>query len=94
LVSDKSAPLIYEAQDLEVPKSACQYVWVISGVMSVILVIVALLMTAYTALLRGRIVGRNLFRFNRNVGAMWLGRPFLMIRGMMAIVILSTTLSE
>ncbi|RHX99357.1 hypothetical protein DYB37_002008 [Aphanomyces astaci] len=29
LVSDKSAPLIYEAQDLEVPKSACQYVWVI-----------------------------------------------------------------
>ncbi|ETV79659.1 hypothetical protein H257_06912 [Aphanomyces astaci] len=81
LVSDKSAPLIYEAQDLE-------------AIMSVILVIVGLLMTAYTALLRGRIVGRNLFRFNCNVGAMWLGRPFLMIRGMMAIVILSTTLSE
>ncbi|RHY45245.1 hypothetical protein DYB34_010641 [Aphanomyces astaci] len=90
LVSDKSAPLMYEAQGLEVPKSACQYVWVISAIMSVILVIVGLIMTAYTALLRGRIVGRNLFQFNRIVGAVWLGRPFLMIRGMTAIVLLST----
>ncbi|RHZ02035.1 hypothetical protein DYB35_005787 [Aphanomyces astaci] len=90
LVSDKSPPLINEAQYLEVPKTACQYVWVVSAIVSVILVIVGFVMTTYTALLRGRIVGRNLFQFNRIVGAVWIGRPFLMIRGMTAIVLLST----
>ncbi|RHY71717.1 hypothetical protein DYB38_003240 [Aphanomyces astaci] len=90
LVSDKATPLINEAQYLEVPKSACQYVWVVSAIVSVILVIVGFVMTTYTALLRGRIVGRNLFQFNRIVGAVWIGRPFLMIRGMTAIVLLST----
>ncbi|CAK4407173.1 unnamed protein product, partial [Aphanomyces euteiches] len=35
--------------------------------------------------------GRNLFQFNRVVGPVWLGRPLLLVRGMTAIVLLSTS---
>ncbi|RHY13745.1 hypothetical protein DYB32_010903, partial [Aphanomyces invadans] len=91
LVSDKYDPIINEARALEVPKSACQYLWVVSVVVSVVLLSVGTLVTLYSMYLRGRIVGRNLFRFNRIVGAVWLGRPFLLVRGMTAVVVLSTS---
>ncbi|RHY40700.1 hypothetical protein DYB30_006626 [Aphanomyces astaci] len=91
LVSNKYAPVINQAHALEVPKSACQYLWVVSVVVSAILVSVGAIFTGYTVLVRVRIVGRNLFRFNRIVGAVWLGRPLLLVRGMTAVVLLSTS---
>ncbi|CAK4473296.1 unnamed protein product, partial [Aphanomyces euteiches] len=91
LISNKYSPVIMQAQPLEVPKSACQYLWVISVVVSTVLVIVGALISFYSLLLRGRIVGRNLFKFNRVVGAVWLGRPLLVVRGMTAIILLSTS---
>ncbi|RHY57773.1 hypothetical protein DYB30_007295 [Aphanomyces astaci] len=90
LISDKYKSNIHEAQVLEVPHSSSQYLSVISIAVSVISVVVGILVAIYTVILRGRIVGRNLFQFNRIVGAVWLGRPFLLLRGMTAIIVLST----
>ncbi|KAH9139167.1 hypothetical protein AeRB84_016558 [Aphanomyces euteiches] len=91
LISNKYDPIVIQAQSLEVPKSSCQYLWVISLVVSSILVVVGVFVSFYCFLLRGRIVGRNIFQFNRVVGAVWLGRPFLMVRGMTAVILLSSS---
>ncbi|RHY16586.1 hypothetical protein DYB25_004146, partial [Aphanomyces astaci] len=91
VVSNTYDPIINEAGALEVPKSACQYLWIISVTVSAILVSVGAIFTGYTVLMRFRIVGRNLFRFNRIVGVVWLGRPLLLVRGMTAVVLLSTS---
>ncbi|ETV73274.1 hypothetical protein H257_11815 [Aphanomyces astaci] len=91
VVSNTYDPIINEAGALEVPKSACHYLWIISVTVSAILVSVGAIFTFYTVLMRFRIVGRNLFRFNRIVGAVWLGRPLLLVRGMTAVVLLSTS---
>ncbi|KAH9109197.1 hypothetical protein AeMF1_015701, partial [Aphanomyces euteiches] len=91
LISNKYDPIVIQAQSLEVPKSSCQYLWVISVVVSSILVVVGVFVSFYCFLLRGRIVGRNIFQFNRVVGAVWLGRPFLMVRGMTAVILLSSS---
>ncbi|KAH9111271.1 hypothetical protein AeMF1_014160 [Aphanomyces euteiches] len=91
LISNKYDPILNQAQSLEVPKSSCQYLWAISVMVSSILVLVGILVSLYSFLLRGRIVGRNIFQFNRVVGAVWLGRPLLLVRGMTAVILLSTS---
>ncbi|KAF0720155.1 Aste57867_510 [Aphanomyces stellatus] len=91
LLSNKYNPTINQAQALEVPKSACQYLWVVSAVVSSILGFVAILVATYSFLIRGRVVGRNLLHFNRIGGSVWLGRPFMMVRGMTAIILLSSS---
>ncbi|KAF0696438.1 hypothetical protein As57867_012758, partial [Aphanomyces stellatus] len=91
LMSDPYTPNINQAQALEVPQSACQYLWVVSAMVSTFLVVVWVLVLAYSLLLRGRIVGRNLFQFNRIAGSVWVGRPLLLVRGMTAIILLSTS---
>ncbi|KDO21070.1 hypothetical protein SPRG_13863 [Saprolegnia parasitica CBS 223.65] len=52
---------------------------------------VGALVTVYALKTRLRVVGRNLFFFHRAVGAVWIGRPFLLLRSMVAIAILSTS---
>ncbi|KAF0705253.1 hypothetical protein As57867_007063, partial [Aphanomyces stellatus] len=91
LVSNKYVPVINKAREVEVPRSACQYLWVASVIVSVVLFVVAILSTLYAGLARFRIVGRNLFQINRIVGAVWLGRPLLLLRGMTALVLFSTS---
>ncbi|KAF0728987.1 hypothetical protein Ae201684P_003623 [Aphanomyces euteiches] len=91
LISNKYDSIVNQAQGLEVKKSACQYLWVISVVVSTILLFVGCILTFYCLFLRFRMVGRNLFQFNRVVGPVWLGRPLLLVRGMTAIVLLSTS---
>ncbi|CAK4609799.1 unnamed protein product, partial [Aphanomyces euteiches] len=91
LISDKYSPMIIQAQALEVSKNACQYLWVVSVVVSYILVAVGILVLVYSFYLRARVVGRNFFQFNRIVGAVWLGRALLIVRGMTALILLSTS---
>ncbi|KAG9398805.1 hypothetical protein AC1031_014122 [Aphanomyces cochlioides] len=71
LISNKYDSIVNQAQGLEVTKSACQYLWVISVVVSTILLFVGFIITFYCLFLRFRIVGRNLFQFNRVVGPVW-----------------------
>ncbi|KAH9159917.1 hypothetical protein LEN26_002105 [Aphanomyces euteiches] len=91
LISDKYSPVINEAQPLEVPTSSCQYLWSVPVVVSTIIFFVGLIVIFYSFLLHGRIVGRNLFQFNRVVGAVWLGRPILLVRSLTAIILLCTS---
>ncbi|KAH9121531.1 hypothetical protein LEN26_010620 [Aphanomyces euteiches] len=91
LMSDKYDPIIDEAQKLEIPNNACRYLWGVTVVVTAVLVSVGFLVGIYTLLLRGRIVGRNLFQFNRVVGAVWVSRPLLFVRSLTAIILLSTS---
>ncbi|CAK4623363.1 unnamed protein product, partial [Aphanomyces euteiches] len=80
LISDKYNPIVNQAQALEVTKSACTYLWVISVVLTTMLIIVGVLVLGHSFYLRGRVVGRNFFQFNRIVGSVWVGRSLLMVR--------------
>ncbi|KAH9150257.1 hypothetical protein AeRB84_006868, partial [Aphanomyces euteiches] len=91
LISNKNDPIVDEAQILEIPNSACKYLWAVAVVVTSVLVLVGVFVTCYSIHLRGRVVGRNLFQFNRVVGAVWLSRPLLFVRGLTAIILLSTS---
>ncbi|KAF0720156.1 Aste57867_511 [Aphanomyces stellatus] len=91
LISNTYAPQVIQAQGLEVPKSACQYLLVVSKVVTAVLIVVGVIITTYSCLLKCRIVGRNLLHFNRIAGSVWLGRPFMAVRGMTAIILLSSS---
>ncbi|KAF0697804.1 Aste57867_11519 [Aphanomyces stellatus] len=45
----------------------------------------------YAALERFSIAGRNLLQFNRVAGLVWIGRPLLLLRGLTAALVLSTS---
>ncbi|OQR95176.1 hypothetical protein ACHHYP_00239 [Achlya hypogyna] len=47
--------------------------------------------TVYAVLTRLRFNGRNLWRFNRVVGGVWLGRPLMALRGISALVLMSSS---
>ncbi|KAH9193754.1 hypothetical protein AeNC1_004267 [Aphanomyces euteiches] len=91
LLSDIYEPFVNLADPLEVTKNACQYLWMISVLVSSAMLFVGIVVSSYIVVDRGRFVGRNLLYFNRIVGAVWLGRPLLLLRGITAIILLSTT---
>ncbi|KAF0688427.1 Aste57867_19943 [Aphanomyces stellatus] len=80
------------ANTVELPQSACKYLWIVCIYVSLVLVTVLLLVLVYGSLVAQFAVdGRNLFFSNRLVGGSWIGRPFLFVRGMTAILILATS---
>ncbi|KAF0687654.1 Aste57867_20638 [Aphanomyces stellatus] len=91
LVSDAYAPFPAQAQPLEIPRTACQYLWYLSLYVSACLLSVGFLLLAYGAAESFSIAGRSLLQFNRLVGAVWVGRPFLVLRGMTALILMSTS---
>ncbi|KAH9124348.1 hypothetical protein LEN26_009724, partial [Aphanomyces euteiches] len=91
VISDKNQPIIDEAQSLDIPVSACQYLWAVVIVVTTVQLFVGSMITLYYLLLRGRIIGRNLFQFNRVVGTVWLNRPLLFVRGLTAVILLSSS---
>ncbi|CAK4861395.1 unnamed protein product [Aphanomyces euteiches] len=91
LLSNKYVPLVTQAQALEVTKNACQYLWAVSVVVAFMLVLVGVLVLVQSVFLRGRVVGRNFFHFNRMAGGVWLGRSLLLVRGTTAVILLSTS---
>ncbi|KDO20573.1 hypothetical protein SPRG_13604 [Saprolegnia parasitica CBS 223.65] len=58
---------------------------------SAVLIGVGLLSILYGLSLRGQLVAANLLYFNRFVGAVWVGRPLLLLRGFAAALLLSTS---
>ncbi|OQR96369.1 hypothetical protein ACHHYP_16011 [Achlya hypogyna] len=61
---------------------------------SVVLAGVALLCSACAISIDLRVRSANLWRFNRVVGAVWIGRPLLFVRGCTALLLLSTAPTE
>ncbi|OQR83109.1 hypothetical protein ACHHYP_15089, partial [Achlya hypogyna] len=74
-------------QPLEVATTMIFYLVVST---TVYLLGVGALIVIYALRTRGHIVGRNLLRFNRLAGSVWVGRNLLLMRGMSAVLILST----
>ncbi|OQS00784.1 isoamyl acetate-hydrolyzing esterase 1, partial [Achlya hypogyna] len=74
-------------QPLEVATTTIFYLVVST---TVYLLGVGVLIVVYVLRTRGNIVGRNLLRFNRLAGSVWVGRNLLLMRGMSAVLILST----
>ncbi|KAF0688422.1 Aste57867_19938 [Aphanomyces stellatus] len=80
------------ASAAELPQKACQYLWIVSIYISSVVVSVLLLVLVYGSLVaRFDVDGRNLLFCNRLVGGSWVGRPFLFVRGMTAVFVLSTS---
>ncbi|KAF0719128.1 hypothetical protein As57867_001265, partial [Aphanomyces stellatus] len=75
---------------LELPQSACYYVWYITVYITFVLLGIAVLIFLCGFWIKFQMHGRKLFQFNRVVGSIWIGRPFLLVRGMTAVVVLST----
>ncbi|RHY79621.1 hypothetical protein DYB31_014155, partial [Aphanomyces astaci] len=89
LLSTAYVDHVYVPSNLEVPQRACKYVWYISVYVTFVLGGVAVILVMYA--LGVATPGRPLLHFNRVVGCTWIGRPFLLVRGVAAIVMLSTS---
>ncbi|KAF0698948.1 hypothetical protein As57867_010399, partial [Aphanomyces stellatus] len=81
----------FSANVQELPRNACTYLWFICVYTSASLVFAMCLVLVYGAMARFQVDVRNLFQCNRIIGGSWIGRPFLCIRGITAIVVLSTS---
>ncbi|KAF0696488.1 Aste57867_12762 [Aphanomyces stellatus] len=90
LITEASDRFHTTANHLELPRRACQYIWYLSIYVTGLLCLVGCLVLYYSCMARGQVRGALLFQFNRVVGSVWLGRPLLSLRGMTAIVVLST----
>ncbi|KAF0712590.1 Aste57867_4777 [Aphanomyces stellatus] len=91
LVSMEYSLQPFAPSSLEIPQSAGRYLKVLALYATGMFGVVALVMLLYTAHSKGRVLGRNLFRFNRVAGSVWVGRIFLFLRGMTAVCLLGTS---
>ncbi|RHY27343.1 hypothetical protein DYB32_006849 [Aphanomyces invadans] len=78
------------ANPMEMPSHACKYIWYISVYITFTLMGVGVLAIVYASVNRLHFHGRHLLQFNRVVGSVWIGRPMLFVRGMTAMIVLST----
>ncbi|KAF0698990.1 Aste57867_10412 [Aphanomyces stellatus] len=94
LMSDFYDPVALPANPLELPQTASRYIWYISCYVTMVLGVVAMLVLVQAMVAQSfpRYVSIY-FVFNRIAGAVWVGRPFQFLRGMTALVLLSTSSS-
>ncbi|KAF0703085.1 Aste57867_7699 [Aphanomyces stellatus] len=78
------------ANPLSVPRSACSYIWYIIVYVTFVLLVIGAALFVSGAMAKFNVTGASLFHYSRVVGSVWIGRPMLLVRGMTAIVILST----
>ncbi|EQC26768.1 hypothetical protein SDRG_15418 [Saprolegnia diclina VS20] len=90
LLTDSQSPLSQATQAWEVPGNIAQYLH--SGVLYVtgVMIAVASLAFVYILVLRGHFEGWNMLELGRVGGIVWVGRPFLLLRSVTAMVVLST----
>ncbi|OQR83970.1 hypothetical protein ACHHYP_14070 [Achlya hypogyna] len=89
VISNEYPPLHYGTPADEL-KQATKAFYYLCAYTSAVLVFVSGLCTVYGTASRFRIVGRNLWRFNRVAASVWIGRPLLLVRGGTALLLLST----
>ncbi|KAF0715651.1 Aste57867_3278 [Aphanomyces stellatus] len=90
LVSKQYTPRSFQSDPLQIPTRFCHVIdlllWYMNGVLAAVLV-----GSSISALFRrGHHVGSNLFFCHPVVGVVWMGRPLLLLRGMVAMATLST----
>ncbi|KAG9397731.1 hypothetical protein AC1031_017960 [Aphanomyces cochlioides] len=91
LMSARSEYLQFAANPLELPQTACHYFWNFMIYVCGLTTLFVLLVFIYSVQVKFDVDGFNLFQFNRVFGSVWVGRPLLLLRGLTAIIILSTS---
>ncbi|EQC34277.1 hypothetical protein SDRG_08050 [Saprolegnia diclina VS20] len=90
LITDYQPPLSQATQAWQVPSNIARYlragVLYVTGVMMAI----AGLATVYIMISHGALEGWNMLELGRVGGIVWVGRPFLLLRSVTAMVVLST----
>ncbi|KAF0699574.1 Aste57867_9862 [Aphanomyces stellatus] len=81
---------VFAADQLSIPNRFSYFVWLLMLYMCIVSATVLLVALAYAVWTRGSFCGRNLAFFSPVVGIVWMGRPLLFVRGVTAIVMLST----
>ncbi|KAG9397709.1 hypothetical protein AC1031_020289 [Aphanomyces cochlioides] len=69
----------------------CHYFWNFMIYVCGLTTLFVLLVFIYSVQVKFDVDGFNLFQFNRVFGSVWVGRPLLLLRGLTAIIILSTS---
>ncbi|KAF0692710.1 Aste57867_16221 [Aphanomyces stellatus] len=82
----------FSPDPFEIPQWAGRYIKVVTAYVTVLVGVVACVMGGYGVATRFRVLGRNLLRFNRIVGSVWVGRILLALRALTAADMLSTPL--
>ncbi|KAH9192352.1 hypothetical protein AeNC1_005666, partial [Aphanomyces euteiches] len=91
IMSARTALISMAANSLELPESACLYFWGAALYVTGLSIVVSSLLLVYGTRHHSYSDGHNLFYFNRVFGSAWVGRPFCFIRGITAVLILSTS---
>ncbi|KAF0693179.1 hypothetical protein As57867_015770, partial [Aphanomyces stellatus] len=78
------------ANPSEIPRNVSTLTFLAAAYITIVLFIVAVTACVYIVLARGYVEGLNMFQFNRVAGAVWIGRPLMLIRGNIALAQLST----
>ncbi|RHY49800.1 hypothetical protein DYB30_013914 [Aphanomyces astaci] len=81
-ISDFSPP------SMEIPHIGGLYLRAISLYTTCIFAVVAAMSLVYGASVRFQVLGRNLCRFNRVAGFVWIGRTLLLVRSMTSVIYL------
>ncbi|KAF0719091.1 Aste57867_1288 [Aphanomyces stellatus] len=90
LLSKVYNPLAFEVQPSDIPRSMGAFYWFMTAYVSLVLAGVATVACLYGVICaRGSFRGRNLFRLNRVVSSVWVGRPLTVARGLSAMMLLS-----
>ncbi|OQR92404.1 hypothetical protein ACHHYP_03752 [Achlya hypogyna] len=90
VMSRRASPTPVSANPLELPASACQYVWAITLYVTLVINVVMVLMVLVGLRAPFQVCGYDLFKCNRVVGCTWIGRPFLFVRGVTALALFAT----
>ncbi|EQC27412.1 hypothetical protein SDRG_14738 [Saprolegnia diclina VS20] len=94
LITDIEVPLSQPTQAWEMPRNIARYLR--AGVMYVtgVMMAVASLTAVYMVASRSHFEGLNMLELGRVGGIVWVGRPFLFLRSMTALCVLSTASIE
>ncbi|OQR81884.1 hypothetical protein THRCLA_11318, partial [Thraustotheca clavata] len=91
LITDYNEPAQFPANPLELTQYACTYIWMILVYSSILMVCVVLIIILTTIATKDERCGLDLVLFHRVASIVWVGRPFLALRGFSALVLLSTS---
>ncbi|KAF0687551.1 Aste57867_20670 [Aphanomyces stellatus] len=90
LISSASTPQLFSSNANSI-SVATRLIYYLVGYTTFILGVLGIACVLGSCLLRLQVHGPNLFWFNRIVSSIWIGRPLVFIRGVTAILMLSTT---
>ncbi|RHZ02128.1 hypothetical protein DYB31_013925, partial [Aphanomyces astaci] len=90
VLTEPQDELALVANDLEISRKGCYYIWYITVYITYVLVAIVTLMILYGFYIGFHVEWWNLFMCNWVIGCVWIGRPFLFLRGITAMLLLSS----